>query len=1172
MPHVHELPSVSPQTVADLRNVTGIVLLEQTVQQVQTDLGEAQDLAQAASTAASTATTTANTAKTTADTAKTTADTAAGNASTALQAANVAVAAAAEASTAVEEAQDQIDTAVADAATAKTLATSANTAASAADTKATNAGTAASNAQTTATAAQTAAGNAQTAANTAQAKADAADTKANNLRTDLDSLTDTVQAIQDQIGGVNQVPVATPITIDVDEDTVNYQGSVFDHVVDPDGDDMVVVESTYNSTKFNAGTQFNTVYGTMLVAVNGNYTFTPNATAQALNDGETGTVAFAILVRDARGGTATWNLTIRVIGSTDEAGGGDDDNTTFDALYDPSFKLIENQNFYSRPTMSKPSKMTSYTQPSYTDPVFGTKIFGLTRVNDTSDNITNLRHVYSRQTAINADNTRSIVRAGNGWWHLYNLQTGQRILGGRTQTPGFGALVDFINECECVWHPTNPKKLWRTGNQGAGCIWYEYDIDTMTTTVLFDLNPLLQALGGAWANAGRAWFKGEGRPSNDGRWWGFQVETASYGMIGLIMYDRQTNTIVGSALTTNRPDHVSTSPLGNYIVPSWYGGTTETLASSATRPMNEANGARAYSRDFSSFTQLSSLGEHSDLAIDAQGNEVFVSVSYRGGTSGQEPDVADGGIYYRRMDNGVAYSLPGNAYQDSSDGGVHLSGLATKKPGWAVVSWYGGTPKTWKDGVVYAVELTPDNPKTLRICHHQTVAQGAEAYIAESHAVPSPDMSMILFASNYGGSVVEDYYVGLPSWAFGVAGAGRPPVNQTLPAVSGQVTPNAVLTCTAGMWSGVGITYSYQWYRDSGTIISGQTTNSFTIPSGAAAGTQYYCRVTATNATDTVYAESNKITVQVPSAPVNTAKPTITGGSAVGSLLTAQPGTWSGLPTPDFTYAWYRNGTALGVTTRTYTANDLGDYTVQVRAENTQGFATEMSTVKTIVAAADPKAAVGSPVNTTNTWQSSGSIAVPSVAVGDSILLVVSLDEGSGDGNLNSITATVLGKPLNLLYSTPLITLSSGRMVRQHYYVADKVTAAGTATINVTFEANTHYAMQAQRFTGGIATVDVTAPGGFNATAFATPHPTGTVSATIANSVEVISLVGATDMSNAALTLPSGFTSMGADNVGPLVAITGYRVRTTIGNIGGTITSMNGGYGSGWAASALNLY
>ncbi len=1172
MPRVNELAQESPDSVSALRGALGVDALAATVSNVQAEAEAADVKATTAQNAAAAAQSTANSANTLAGTANTNANTALTNAAAASSAASAADAKAVAADSKATQAGTDAASALSAAQAAQSTADNTATAVATAQTTADNAATAAASASAAASAADTKATNAGTAATAAQAAAEAAQTAANSASSALSGIQSSITEIETHLSQVNRPPTATPITVEIHEDVTTHNGSVFDHIVDLDDDVMEVVNIRYSNANYAPGVQFNSVYGTMVVNKIGTYTFAPNATARAMNTGDMGVVIFFVEVMDSRGGKATLTLTIQVEGEDDEVGGGPGGATTFDDLYDPSFQLISNTNFFSRPVIAKPPKMTSFTEPSYTDSVFGTKIFALTRVDDSSDNLTDLRHPYSRQTAFNADSTRAIARASNGWWHMFNTQTGQRVIGGRTQTPGFGALADFINECEPFWHPTNPVKLWRTGNQGLGCVWYEYDIETQATSVLFDLNPHLQTLGGAWATAGRAWFKGEGRPSNDGRYWAFQVETTGYAMIGLIMYDRVADQIIGHILTTNRPDHISTSPLGNYAVPSWY-GTAESMAASATRPINEAVGARAYSQDFSTFTQLSALGEHSDLALDAQGNEVFVSVSFRGGPAGQEPDVPDGGLYYRRLDNGVAYPLPGSAYESSSDQGVHMSGIASDKPGWAVISWYGGTPATWKDGAIYAVELVPDSPQVRRICHHQSVYGGN--YINEPHAVPNRDLTMVLFASNYGSNRAEDYYVGLASDAIPQAGSGRPPVNMTAPQISGTVTPGSVLTVSDGLWSGINIEFSYQWYRN-GAIINGATNNTLTIPGNESNGVQYRCDVRAENDVNFAIAQSNPINVQTPSAPNNVEQPTISGGAALGSELTINNGVWEGLPTPTFSYQWlFFTGGDFQIipdeTSSTYTPDEIGDYACDVTATNAVDSTTARSATKTIQAASAPKAAVGASVPSANTWQATGSNAVPDVAIGDSVVWVVSLDEGSGDGSLNTVTATVLGKPVVKLFETDLISRSNGRRVRQYLYVADQVTQAGTATLNITMEGDSHWAIQGQRFTGGIGQVDVSSKA-IDTAAFTSPHAIPAAATSMANTVEIISLLGVTDMGNAALALPAGFTSMGADQAGPLVAMSGYRVRSATGNIGGSFTSTSGGYGDGWVGMAVALY
>lgn len=67
------------------------------------------------------------------------------------------------------------------------------------------------------------------------------------------------------------------------------------------------------------------------------------------------------------------------------------------------------------------------------------------------------------------------------------------------------------------------------------------------------------------------------------------------------MYDRVEHRIVGHMrqVGTNRPNWVSTSPLGNYVVISWYGSAASSLAAEAARPLSSAAGVRAYTPDFS---------------------------------------------------------------------------------------------------------------------------------------------------------------------------------------------------------------------------------------------------------------------------------------------------------------------------------------------------------------------------------------------------------------------------------------------------------------------------------------------------------------------------------------------------------------------------------------------
>ena len=435
--------------------------------------------------------------------------------------------------------------------------------------------------------------------------------------------------------------------------------------------------------------------------------------------------------------------------------------TTFDNLAGySSWTPTTNTTFYSRPAETEPaSKASTVNTPSYTDQRFGTAVYSATKIADVGGSISHLRNDYARHIAFNCDSTYYIAVTSDSYWHLYDANTFAHIDGGRTGTNGQnGALLGIIgSDCEPIWHPTNPNKLWYTSDFG-GLIWYELDVTTGVSTTLFNFTGRLGALG--MGTGARTSFGGEGRPSNDGRYWALMVKTSGYGMLGLLMYDRQADTFLGSVTTTNAPNNITTSPLGNYAVPCWSNFTANSLSTSAAASINSTDGARAYLPDFSAFEQLSNTEQHADVALDVSGNEVYVSVNFSSGTL--IPDVSEGYTYYRRMDTGVAVQLPLTAYGGGSDTGIHFSGGGYRRPGWALCNLYGGTPSTWKDGCLMGLELKPSAQRVVRFAHHQS--SGA-TYWVDPLACVNADFTRILYGSDFrrGATPGVGFMVGLPS-------------------------------------------------------------------------------------------------------------------------------------------------------------------------------------------------------------------------------------------------------------------------------------------------------------------------------------------------------------------------------------------------------------------------
>src|SRR5438094_2225847 len=136
------------------------------------------------------------------------------------------------------------------------------------------------------------------------------------------------------------------------------------------------------------------------------------------------------------------------------------------------------------------------------------------------------------------------------------------------------------------------------------------------------------------------------------------------------------------------------------------------------------------------------------------------------------------------------------------------------------------------------------------------------------------------------------------------------PQNTSAPTISGTAREGNTLTAGNGGWANAPTSFSYQWQRcgADGTgcaDISGATKRAYTLTSADSDHT-VRVQVTASNADGQATASSATTSVvSSRSAPVNTAKPTISGAPKVGEELSAGNGTWTGGVT-SFTYQWQR--------------------------------------------------------------------------------------------------------------------------------------------------------------------------------------------------------------------------------------------------------------------------
>lgn len=475
----------------------------------------------------------------------------------------------------------------------------------------------------------------------------------------------------------------------------------------------LAVSSDLSSLGLSASQAFNDA-GQNGDAVAGDGTWSFRATVPGAATTGTRTLSARIADAQGRSSTAGFTLTVNAAPSQDPpatAGAP----TACANFYTAGFALPQGQLTSTVPALAKPVKGTAYR-----DPVHGT--CGI-RVTDHANEAPSgfARHDYSRRQAFNADQTYLIVNAMNGFWHLYSAVNMQFI---RTLSGPAG-------DAELQWHPTNPKVLYYVDTNG-GMVLRQLDVDTNVTTSAANFAGKLP-----WADVARVWTKSEGTPSADGRYWCLMAETSAFAIRGVFVYDLQTQTVVGTKSLTARPDHTSMSASGRWCVVSHLAGSGGTVA---------------WDRAFTTSRTLHTTSEHSDLALNAQGQDVFVAVDYQANA---------GDFFMFNIDTNTRTNLfP--TYVAGSATAYHVSGQAFAKPGWVLVSTYGTSGSNqWLHNKLFAVELKSGG-RILNIGHHQSRLNG---YFTEPQASVSRDFTRVIWASNFGTTSdtdIDSYMIYLP--------------------------------------------------------------------------------------------------------------------------------------------------------------------------------------------------------------------------------------------------------------------------------------------------------------------------------------------------------------------------------------------------------------------------
>jgi hypothetical protein len=341
---------------------------------------------------------------------------------------------------------------------------------------------------------------------------------------------------------------------------------------------------------------------------------------------------------------------------------------------------------------------TSLARPGYRvavlDPRLGTKT---TRVS----NISGIRQNYSRISAWNADGSKILL----------GFTYPGRMLDGRT----YADLGSFGQISQAIWSNVDPNKLYGTG----GNVFYRQNATSGAITALHTFGGYkLISIG-----------DGEGGISDDDHYIAL-IATTSGGAKRLITYSIASNTIVGNIAVTGM-NNAQISRKGNYVVVVNNSDGTA-----------RGQGVERYTRNLASRINLTPYGRHGDNALDASGNEIYVS--------NNAPYVTA----FRLSTGAKTRLLSGTTAFEYG----HVSGRNIHRPGWIYLSVFNNSITAGRAGHDQVVAVKTDGSGTVEVfgfSHHTNTT----TYAMQPHAVPSPDGSRVLFASEWGGSGIYAYVV-----------------------------------------------------------------------------------------------------------------------------------------------------------------------------------------------------------------------------------------------------------------------------------------------------------------------------------------------------------------------------------------------------------------------------
>lgn len=257
-----------------------------------------------------------------------------------------------------------------------------------------------------------------------------------------------------------------------------------------------------------------------------------------------------------------------------------------------------------------------------------------------------------------------------------------------------------------------------------------------TSQPIADLTARVRAI---WPTALYMKDRAEGSPSSDGSRYAWIVYDDSESPLGLISYDLASDVLVGTVearTDSGQLDWVSASVTGDFVGAGYTEGTF------------------VYGPSLADERRINSKGDHSDLALSADGADAYVFIDFSAGPDGGWLVSVD----LATLDRTRIFDI-----YDGANSSIHISGKGYDRPGWVVASTYNcKVLGPWTCNKVFAVELAPGG-RILNLAHTYNCG---EDYWTEVHAVVNRAFGRIYFNSDGGscGIDAEVYELTIPAF------------------------------------------------------------------------------------------------------------------------------------------------------------------------------------------------------------------------------------------------------------------------------------------------------------------------------------------------------------------------------------------------------------------------